>query len=315
MGLEKIPFVGGAFDQNDEEAKRIYKNILDQYQGVGTPDLTFEEYRPEDLQSMGEYSPEMAQYQQLQEDPRLLGQQEAYLKQLKAMSEQGFSPEDAAVFDQAQKQSAQQARGSREATMANMNARGVGGSGMELLSKEIANQQAAERSRSSMMEQAAAAARQKALYSQAYGGELGDQRSQNLQTESANKNIINRFNELNTGNRNEAAQMNLAQRQAIANANAGQRNTAQQYNQQGRSNAKQQMYQNQLSKLAGVTGAQQQQAQSALAQSEANAATRGAGEALAGKLAMSAISAPSISRPKKKVTAGNSNPLDLSNIA
>lgn len=278
MGIaEKIPLIGGLFDNNDEKAQAIYKDILRQYQGLDTPDLTWQEYTPEDLQSMGDYSPEMAQYEQLREDPRLLGQQESHLNQLKKMSEEGFGAEDAAVFDQAQRQSAQQARGSRDATMSNLAARGMAGGGMELLSKELANQQAAERSRASMMDQAAASAKQRALMTQAYGGELGSQRSQNMATESANKNIINRFNELNTGVRNTAAAQNLSNLQAIANQNSTQRNSAQQYNQQGQAGAKQQMYQNQLSKLAGVTGAQGTQAQSHLAQSEANAATRGAG--------------------------------------
>jgi hypothetical protein len=275
MGLEKVPLIGGFFDDSEDQARDIYDQILAQYQNIELPQQQWESYSPEEIAYMGDYSPEMAAYQTIQEDPRLLGQQEAYLKQLKALSEQGFSPEDAAVFDQAQRQSAQQARGAREATMANMAARGVGGSGMELVSKELANQQAAERARQSMMEQAAAGARQRALYTQAYGGELGSQRGQNFQTESANKGIINRFNELNTGIKNTAAARNLDTRQALAGTNTGARNQAQVYNQEGKRGMGRQQFTDQMNKLGLITGAMDDKARSYLAESESNRASRG----------------------------------------
>lgn len=282
MGIEKIPLIGGLFDNSDKKAQEQYEKILRDYEAMQTPNVAWQEYSPEELAYLGDYNPEMAAYEQIKEDPRLLGQQEQYLKQLKSLSEQGMSAEDAAVFDQAQRQSAQQARGAREATMSNMAARGMAGSGMELLSKELANQQAAERSRASMMDQAGASARQKALYTQAYGGELGSQRQANMQAEAKNKDIINRFNEMNTGARNTAMAQNLANRQQMATANSQLRNASQQYNQQGRRDATQQGFQNQMARLGGISGARQGQAQSYLAQSEANRAARGAGGALLG---------------------------------
>lgn len=264
-----------------DQAKNLYAQILKQYENLQAPNMPWEEYSPEALQSTGEFTPEEAQYKLLQEDPRLLSDQSAYLNQLKALSESGLSAEDAAVFDAAQRQAAQQARGQREAVMSNMAARGLSGSGLELVSKEMANQQAAERARASMMEQAAAAARQKALYTQAYGGELGSQRAANLQSEAQNKNIINRFNELNTGARNTAAAQAIANRQALANANVEARNKAQMLNQAGRQETAQQAYTNQLSRLGALTGAQQLQAESLLAQQQAKRSKFGAlGKAL-----------------------------------
>jgi len=301
MAIEKVPLIGGFFDSEDEKAQAIYADILKRYEGMQLPDMAWQEYTPEELKSMGELTPEAYQASMIEEDPRLMGQQSAYLNQLKALADSGMSDEDAAVFDQAQRQSGQQARGAREATMANMAARGVAGSGMELLSKELANQQAAERSRASMMDQAAASARQKALYTQAYGGELGSQRDQGFRSEAANKDILNRFNELNVGSRNTAAAQNLANRQAIANQNVAGRNQGQQYNLEGRRGANQQGFANQMAKLGGVTQAMGTQAQSHLAQSEANAATRGAGLNAALQLGTAGLSGKLGETVKKKM--------------
>jgi len=109
---------------------------------------------------------------------------------------------------------------------------------------------------------------------QAYGGELGDQRQQNMATESANKNIINRFNELNTGARNTAAAQNLAARQQLGAGNTQMRNQAQAYNLEGKAKSARQQYQDRLDKLQLIGGAMGNKAQSYLAESEANAAAR-----------------------------------------
>lgn len=281
MGLEKLPVIGGLFDDSDDQAKAIYQQILNQYQNLQVPNMPWQEYAPEEIGLAGTYSPEMMLGREITERPELLSQQQAYLAQLKDLSEKGLSDVDQAAFEQARQQAGQMARGSREALQSQMAARGMGGSGQELLSKELANQQAAERARASAMEQAAQSARQRALYAQAYGGELAGQRAADVSTAAKNVDIINAFNQMNTQARNQAAQQNLATRQALMGQNVQGRNLAQQYNIEGRRGAAQQAFANQLAKLQGMTGAQGTQAKAELAQGEANRASRaGFGQAV-----------------------------------
>jgi hypothetical protein len=111
----------------------------------------------------------------------------------------------------------------------------------------MANQAAADRAQQAGLQQAADTARQRALYAQAYGNELGNVRGQDLGVESANKGIINMFNQMNTQNRNQAAQM----RQQLGQSNVDLRNQGQLTNLQGRLGQNQQAFQNQAA-LAGL---------------------------------------------------------------
>src|SRR5690606_37366499 len=135
-----------------------------------------------------------------------------------------------ADFMRAKLEAGQLARGRNEALKNEMAARGMLGSGSEFMLREAANQEAAQRAQMAGLEQAAAAARQRALYQQAYGDALGGLRGQDLDVNSRNADIINQFNMANTGARNEAQQQNLANRQAIMGANTATRNDAQMYN-------------------------------------------------------------------------------------
>ena len=274
MGLgnlvQGLPVVGGLFDDNEDKAKDIYDQILRQYQNLELPDIKWQNYKPEETQVMGDYTPESYQAQTLEEDPLMRGKQMDYLNQLQNLSTTGLAAEDQAAFEKAKSNAAQMARSGREAESARLKARGLSGSGMELAAREAANQEAASRAQSAGLDQAAASARQRALYNQAYGSELSSQKNQDMELQAKNKDILNKFNEMNTSGRNEAQKYNLANRQNIYGGNVANRNQAQQYNLEGSAGAREAAYKRQLEKMGLVSGAMGTQAQSYLAQAEAN---------------------------------------------
>ena len=288
-GLKKIasgiPVIGGAFDDSDDKAIEQMQQNKALWEKLKTPGLSWDEYSPEMLQSVGELDPAMADYSLVNEGDVTTGAQLAALNRLAGLAETGLSEVDALGFERARQNAARDSRGAREALIASANARGVGGSAMTTALQEIANQGAAERSRAAAMEQAAEAARQRAAYGSQYMNALSGVRDQDYRANANNTDIINKFNMANTQARNDANAANLQARQAIANQNVGARNQAQQYNQEGKRNTQQQNFSNQVTRLNGMTGANAGVANAYAAQNAANQANRNANTSLAVDLA------------------------------
>lgn len=195
-----------------------------------------------------QYSPEAYQYSTVTEDPTMRTRQMALLERLGQLGETGLSDADRASYAQATG-AANQAAGQRSAALMNeMRARGQGGSGLEYALREQAGQESLTRAANQGLQQAGDSARQRALYQQAYGNALAGQRDQDYRSTAANTDIINRFNQLNTGTRNEAALGNLQRRNDVA----------------------QQRFQNQLSKSQAKAGMTGQVAQANAANTAAN---------------------------------------------
>lgn len=247
MGL----FDGGSGgDATLDAIKRNQKSLAQ----IPDPDLQWTDYSPEVLE-MVMMNPEL-----IEEDAVIRGKQLSALEQLAQRGQEGLTLADKAVFEEGKAQSNQQARQNREAILQNAVARGVSGGGLEFALKEQANQEAAERARRSAMTQAAESARQKAMAQQAYFGALGNQRGQDFTGRSANAEIINRMNQLNTGAMNQAGQYNV-----------GQRNFAQQYNVGGRNDLEQQRFNNAMTRFGAQSGLQDQQARAKEAKRQAAA--------------------------------------------
>jgi len=138
------------------------------------------------------------------------------------LSEQGLSPEDEAVFARAKAQANQQAAAQNQTILNQMRERGIGDSGAALAMRQQATQDAIGRQAQANMDQAAASARQKALYTQAYGGALGDVRNQDYRTQAANQDAINSFNAAGMQAQNQAAMVNQQARQQHENQRAQQ---------------------------------------------------------------------------------------------
>lgn len=216
--------LGGLFGGNSGEAEilRKLKAIEDDYGNLSLPDLDAYKFSPE------EYRASL-----IQENPALQARQEALLGKLSELSDTGMSEADMAGYRMANQQANQAARQNSAALRDEARRRGAGGSGLEFALREQANQDALTRGQNMGLQQSADSARQRALYNTAYGDLLSGVRGQDLNAKSANADIINRFNQLNTSARNDANLGNMQRRNEIA----------------------QQNYQNQLSKLSGKAGA------------------------------------------------------------
>jgi hypothetical protein len=228
------PFTGSQREKEAmDQANAISRENSDYIKGIDLPQLDWVNYKPEDMD-----------YKTLSEDPKIRGMQLSALSKMAGLSDKGLSDEDVLGFEKARAEGDQMARSGTQAAMENANARGVGGSGMEMAMREAANQAGAERARAGAMDQAATAARNRAMYTQAFGQQAGAVRGADLTANEANTDIINKFNAANTQARNDA----------------------QKYNLQGRQNTTQQTYENDLNKRKAVAGMNDQVRQNYLAQ-------------------------------------------------
>ena len=163
-----------------------------------------------------QFTPEETQYTTISEDPTYRSRQMALLDKLSALGDTGLSDADKASYAQGIAQANQAARQRNSALMNEMRSRGQGGSGLEYALREQAGQEALNRQAQQGLAQAGDSARQRALYQQAYGNALAGQREQDYKGKAANADIVNKFNMLNTQNRNEAALANMERKNAIA---------------------------------------------------------------------------------------------------
>jgi len=246
----------GGDDSGSKVAAEMAKNraLLDQ---IEVPTLNWQDYAPESLGT------ESANYEQVSEDPLIRSAQMSALSKMAGLADRGLSEEDAAGFQKARAQGAQMSRAGTEAALANAQARGVGGSGLEFAMREMANQQGAERASSAGLDQAANAARQRAMYNQAYAQQLSGVRGQDANMNQANADIINRFNMQNTQNRNNVNQQNVQNR-----------NQAQQMNNQGRLDMSQRNFDNRMAKATGQMNVNKDMANVYANQGAANQADR-----------------------------------------
>lgn len=277
MGLLDI-ITGG----RSGKASKLMGQAVDEFRKIGVPDIASQRILLEQLVSQGELSPQQAETI-LQEqsslgsysaDPRLRDAQLAALGQLQNIgAEGGLTAMDRAALQEANMGQDARARGAREAILQNMAARGMSGSGQELIA-QLTGQQAQAQQGALTGLQTGALARQRALDAILGAGQLGGQMEEAQFGQAAQKaeaqDIINRFNAANRQqvmnqnvmDRNRAMAANLANRQDIANQNVGLRNQQQMHNK----GLIQQRFQNQMQRAGGMAGALGNQAQLAQAQ-------------------------------------------------
>jgi hypothetical protein len=284
----------GLFGPDDTSALETLGRTQREYEGIQIPNIVWKDLAPE------LYANETANYTLNSEDPTLKSRQMEMLSKLAGLSETGLSEADQAGYAKARTTGDQLARSGREAALQDAQARGVAGGGLEFLTKEVANQQGAQRAQEAALQQASNAAQQRAAYTTAYGDSLGKVRAQDNSANQANTDVINQFNLANTQARNQTNQ-----------ANAQLKNQTQQYNNEGRTGAQQQTFNNQLARAGGMAGAnaalaQGQAANAAAKQAQQNQMIQlgvGAATGGAGLAAMSA--ANQVQKPKKANSAGS----------
>jgi hypothetical protein len=237
---------------NEETYQRLmrvaqdYENEMKGLVPPGTVDrITFENFKRE----VSDYIPQIAQHipeatpQQLTEagvGTEKQAQQEA-LRQYGRMAQAGYDPIAAAQQEQALAAGAAQASAARQAALREAAQRGMGGTGLDVLSGMGATEQAGVAGRQAALQAQQEAGQRRLQALGQYGTLAGQMRQQGAQTEQANVNIMNAFNErmsrnLNQYNqyvaelKNQAQLQNRAEQQRIGEMNVEQRNKALTYN-------------------------------------------------------------------------------------
>lgn len=272
--------------------------IEDNFKDLNVPNPADLQVQLEELVQQGSLSPEQAQaimlngtaMSDVNQDPSTRQAQMDALSQLQDITDSGgLTDMDRADLNKIATDEQTQARGAREAILQNAQARGAGGSGMEILAQLQNAQDSATRQSQRDMD-VAAQAQQRALDSIAQQGNLattiGSQQFNQDAAKAQAADEIAKFNAqnqqqvnlTNTAANNTAQANNLAAKQAIADANTGTRNAQQQYNK----NLIQQNFENELKKRGGSTQTQQfnAQAQGQNSQNQANATNQTIGTGL-----------------------------------
>ena len=238
----------------------------DYYNDLQTPNVEDMELQLEQLVSQGTLSPEEArtilieksQMNNIQSDPAYKKSQMGALSKLEELGNGGLSASDRADLSRIQNQSDTANRGKREAIIQSANARGAGGSGLDIMA-QLQNQQDSASNQSQRDMDVASMANKRSLDALISGGNLASSMQNqdfNQQAQVAGANdAISKFNaqnmqnqtNYNIGNRNNAQASNLNNAQNISNSNVGTRNQQQQFNK----GLLQQEYQNQIQKRGG----------------------------------------------------------------
>lgn len=251
--LSQIPIVGGLFDSSQDDALNQLRQNQDLYRQLQTPNLTASVYNPEEYQ-----------YQTVSQDPTLRAAQNSYLSQLAGLANTGVSDIDKAQYGQAADLANQQMRSANNSALQNAQARGVAGGGMEYAMRSQGDQDALQRANQSNLATAGNAAQMRALYGQAYGNQANNMQNAATGLNAQNAGIINQFNQMNTAGRNQA----------------------QMYNQQLPNQIAQQNYQNQMSRINGMAGANTAMAGGYAAENAANNSARNSNTQLAATAGM-----------------------------
>lgn len=271
---------GGAAGQ----AQDIQKQMLDEAKNIPLPVL--KEYYPELYKQVVSLNPEMetavtlgpSEMQGIATDPSL---RQAQLKALSKLQEVGDAGgRDAQFMADASRMENDintNLQGQQGAISQNMAARGISGGGSELVAKNMAAQNAANRQAQMGMD-LNAQAQQRALQAIMQGGQLGGQMQNQDFSQAAQKaqaaDAINRFNtqnqqqviSTNVGAKNKAQEYNANNAQNISNQNVGVNNQAQLQN----NDLSQRQFDNEMKKRGLITGAQQGLANSYNNESQGN---------------------------------------------
>lgn len=268
--------LGNLFGAGDrEEAERLMNEAMQEIDRVGAPPDLSKEILLEKFTQAGLYTPELesaidagvSKVAQIQEDPELRKSQMGALDILQQRGKGGLTPEDRAALNQVRGEVQRDSEAKRQQIMQNMQARGLGGSGAELIAQLQGAQAGTDRA-SEEGDRLAAMSSQNALQALMQGSNLaGSVRGQDFdvnQARAAAEDEINRFNvqnaiarqSRNVGSQNQAQMQNLSEKQRIADAN-NQMANAERYRQ---AEAQRQQWLDKMSQAQAKAGAKQSQA-------------------------------------------------------
>jgi len=258
LGLVGQQQAGQQASRSAAEQNRILQSV---------PLPILKEYYPDLYKQVVALNPELEQAVNLEESKMAdlstnpafnQAQMNALLKLQEVGDQGGMTATDRSRLAQIQGENETALRGQQGAIMQNLATRGMGGGMSELVARQLATQEGANRQAQQGLD-VKAQAEQRALQAIMQSGQLGGQMQQQQFGQQAQvaqaRDAINRFNAANTqdvqarniGSKNQAQEWNAAQAQNVAGQNVNLSNQAQQYN----LNIPQQQYANQLSRATG----------------------------------------------------------------
>jgi hypothetical protein len=267
-GITDSLFGSGGAQYSDKAAKL--------YDDIALPDIEQQKLLLQKYVEEGRLSPEQAEaylvnnnaVDSMDLDSVGKNAQLSALDQLSEIgNEGGLTASDKARLQRIDTDEQTAARGAREAILQNAQARGAGGSGLEMLA-QLTNAQDSATRKSQRDLDVAGMAQERALQALQSAGQLGGNINQQQfgqqKSIADSKNEIAKFNAANsqqvglanTGANNAAQAANLANRQNISNANVDQANKQQQYNKE----LDQTKFSNEMTKATGQSNAFNQQA-------------------------------------------------------
>lgn len=254
----------------NKEASRKLNGLLQMYNKIRVPTVEDQQLLLEEFQNAGLLTPEMesailqgdSAFNNIQEDSRLREAQLGALTKLQDISDNnGLDFQAKNKLNQTRNEASQWAKGNREAIQQSFERRGMGGSGQELAAQLLNSQSGANRVSNEGLN-IAALAEERALQSLMGASDIGGQvRKQDFDIAARkadatdnirrfNTEVVNRAQSSNVDRVNNARAANLQNKQNIMNANTDLRNKQQEHNK----GLIQQRYQNELSRLDGLSG-------------------------------------------------------------
>jgi|GEM_PF-2500349 len=287
---------------------------------VGMPPDLSKEVILQQFQEMGMLTPELeqeinlqqSQVAQIEEDPSLRTAQMEALNTLGGVSRGGLRAEDRTAYNELRAKTQQDAEAKRQQLMQSMQARGMGGSGAELMAQLQSQQASADTAAAgadTLASESSRAAREAILSRANLAGSL---RTQDFDTNEARSRAIDDRNQFlfqnsvnrqasNVGARNAAQAANLQNKQRLSEMNTSQGN-AESLRQ---NEAKRQNWQDQLDLANAKAAALNNQAAQARADGQSKANTYSA----LGNAIGSGFAAYGQSQPAQKSTTGSAGDL------
>lgn len=192
-----------------EAIKEFENNGSEEYQWLG------------DMQNINQSGTE---YDKIQLDPQYAHFERQALRDLEQQSQDGLSMRDQADLAQLEGQVNRQNAGRQGAIQQSMAARGMAGSGMELVSQMQASQDATERQALASMEKAAMTQQGRRDATSRLGSQATQMSARDYQQQAQRAAAQDRINNFNTANQVDTSRYNHGGRQATANSNTTRTN-------------------------------------------------------------------------------------------
>lgn len=267
----------GFFGGQDDESDKYQKEMMARINAIQVPGMEQLTFTPEELQYIGDFTPEQLQNYVLEKsamesvavDPRLKTEQMKALDRVSQLADRGFSDEDMMAFNIARQQAAGEAEAKQQQILQNMQARGQGGSGNELISRLTSAQNSANQLSLEQQKQAMAQAEARKAALSMLANQSSTMRNQDFGEQSAiaqAKDVVNQINtrnaqdtaRYNVGQTNQAGLRNLESKQGLSSSNVALRNKAKEM----KTDAAKERFNMEMAKATGQNFISQQQAKS-----------------------------------------------------